>query len=236
VFSLVFFDPDCYRDHDDEVEREKCRNWRKETFSKDGYLTVGFMTLGEIALGLENFPDDEPALTFVLFFFLFIIVIVMMNVLIAIVSDSYDDAMTRAEMLFWCSQLDLIAESTILFKPGNVENGGSFPTALVKGREPLLADIKEHLVKSKNEKKWAGRVVESVRRIETDTEFKTKRLGHEMMNMKLEILDEIKLILEEQRALVAPTMRKGDSSSTRQTSSRNEMERTFHRRRERMFR
>ena len=106
----------------------------------------------------------------------------------------------------------------------------------MKGREPLLADIKEHLVKSKNEKKWAGRVVESVRRIETDTEFKTKRLGHEMMNMKLEILDEIKLILEEQRALVAPTMRKGDSSSTRQTSSRNEMERTFHRRRERMFR
>ena len=54
----------------------------KETL-KDGYLTVGFMTLGEIALGLENFPDDEPALTFVLFFFLFIIVIVMMNVLIA---------------------------------------------------------------------------------------------------------------------------------------------------------
>ena len=67
------------------------------------------------ALGLKNFPDDEPALTFVLFYFLFIIVIVMMNVLIAIVSDSYADAMTRAEMLFWCSQLDLIAESTILF-------------------------------------------------------------------------------------------------------------------------
>ena len=61
-------------------------------------------------------------------------------------------------------------------------------------------------------------------------------LALEKAKMELEILDEIKLILEEQRALVAPTMRKGDSSSTRQTSSRNEMERTFHRRRERMFR
>jgi len=39
-----------------------------------------------------------------------VIVIVMLNILIAIVSDSYADAMRRSAPLFWRARVDLIAE------------------------------------------------------------------------------------------------------------------------------
>lgn len=50
TFSLVYYDPDCYEDHDDEEERSRCSPWTEETLSQDAMLTVGFMTLGETAL------------------------------------------------------------------------------------------------------------------------------------------------------------------------------------------
>ena len=39
-----------------------------------------------------------------------VVVIVMMNILIAIVSDTYGDAMKRSVPLFWRARVDLIAE------------------------------------------------------------------------------------------------------------------------------
>jgi hypothetical protein len=38
------------------------------------------------------------------------IIIIMMNILIAIVSDSYTDAIQRSSPLFWRARVDLIAE------------------------------------------------------------------------------------------------------------------------------
>lgn len=136
------------------------------------------------------------------------IVIVLMNVLIAIVSDSFDDAITRADELYWCSRLDLIAEADNFLIPGNWDNGGSFPPFLVKGREELLSEIKEHMLNTKAQKRWEGKVVESVRRIETDAEFKAKRIESQLNAMKLEVVQEVQKLLEEQRTLLAPLLRK----------------------------
>jgi hypothetical protein len=48
--------------------------------------------------------------------FMFMIVIVMLNVLIAIVSDSYDAAMVKSTELFWRARLELVAEIKTTFK------------------------------------------------------------------------------------------------------------------------
>mmetsp|Transcript_18900 Transcript_18900/g.42955 ORF Transcript_18900/g.42955 Transcript_18900/m.42955 type:complete len:647 (+) Transcript_18900:443-2383(+) len=54
------------------------------------------------------FPTTDAAVIFTAF--AVAIIIVMMNVLIAIVSDSYADAMRRSVPLFWRARVDLIAE------------------------------------------------------------------------------------------------------------------------------
>jgi succinate dehydrogenase hydrophobic anchor subunit len=62
-------------------------------------------------------PDDFPdAYTFALSaVFLFTVVIVMLNVLIAIVSDSYDAAMVKSAQLFWSARMGLVAELSTTF-------------------------------------------------------------------------------------------------------------------------
>ena len=46
-----------------------------------------------------------------LVFFIFVVIVVLLNVLIAIVSDSYDISMARAEALYYRSRLELITET-----------------------------------------------------------------------------------------------------------------------------
>merc|ERR1711871_579689 len=47
--------------------------------------------------------------------FLFMVVIVMLNVLIAIVSDSYAEAMATAFETYWMARLDLVSEIATTF-------------------------------------------------------------------------------------------------------------------------
>ncbi|GMI20071.1 hypothetical protein TeGR_g7190, partial [Tetraparma gracilis] len=75
------------------------------------------VTLYSMLLG-DYDPDQFPttyayAISVV---FMFIIVIVMLNVLIAIVSDSYDNAMVKSTELFWLARLELVAEVSTTFK------------------------------------------------------------------------------------------------------------------------
>jgi hypothetical protein len=56
------------------------------------------------------FQTDFAGVLFTLL--MLVVVIVMMNILIAIVSDSYTDAMKRSAPLFWRARVDLIAEVT----------------------------------------------------------------------------------------------------------------------------
>lgn len=85
---------------------------------------------------LGNFDDTAYPTTdsqFVFTFFALAVVVVMMNVLIAIVSDSYTDAMSRSTPLFWRSRLELVAEYEPLMR---AENSG----ITADGTENIPAD------------------------------------------------------------------------------------------------
>jgi len=107
------------------------------------------------------------ALSVALFFiFMFFVVIVMLNVLIAVVSDSYDFAMTKAKQLFLRTRLVLVAELDSL---GIADEDFLPPWAdkhlLRLGRLPGIRYITDALhVKTesaagKNADEWTGRVL-----------------------------------------------------------------------------
>jgi hypothetical protein len=100
------------------------------------------------------------------FIFMFFVVIVMLNVLIAVVSDSYDFAMTKAKQLFLITRLVLVAELDSL----GISDEGLLPAwadryLLKFGRLPGLRFITDALhVKPESDagKKadtWTGRVL-----------------------------------------------------------------------------
>ena len=60
----------------------------------------------------DNF--DEVAVRVLLVFFILVVMIVFLNVLIAIVSDSYDLSMAKAEGLFLRSRYELITETALI--------------------------------------------------------------------------------------------------------------------------
>ena len=60
----------------------------------------------------DNF--DEVAVRILLVFFILVVMIVFLNVLIAIVSDSYDLSMAKAEGLFLRSRCELITETALI--------------------------------------------------------------------------------------------------------------------------
>ena len=69
--------------------------WQVWTYALGEFDDVGYQT--------------NPA--HVLFsFFMLALVIIMMNILIAIVSDTYDDAMRRSPQIYWRARVLLIAE------------------------------------------------------------------------------------------------------------------------------
>ena len=78
--------------------------WR--SFDTALWRTWRYAIVGEVDDGA--FPTTPSFYLFSAFGL--VIVIVMLNILIAIVSDSYKDAMMRSAPLFWRARVDLIAE------------------------------------------------------------------------------------------------------------------------------
>ena len=79
--------------------------------------SVTIMTLYGMVLGNYEYDDFTDRFTLCLsIFYMLLVVIVMTNVLIAIVSDSYDSAMVRSSELFWRARLELVAEVSSTFK------------------------------------------------------------------------------------------------------------------------
>jgi len=74
-------------------------------------------SLGEVDSGA--YPTGDSYWIFATFSL--VMIIIMMNILIAIVSDSYSDAIKRSGQLFWRARLDLISEYEPLLP--KVENG-----------------------------------------------------------------------------------------------------------------
>lgn len=59
------------------------------------------------------------------FFYSFLVFIILLNVLIAIVSDSYDDVLVKSSELFWLNRTNLIAEITSTFGWALIEDGNA---------------------------------------------------------------------------------------------------------------
>jgi len=80
----------------------------------ESILTSVLMSMGVFDRAWFNAEEDHGAFTnllvFYFFAFLFVVFIIMLNVLIAVVSDSYAFATTQAEMLFLVSRFELVAE------------------------------------------------------------------------------------------------------------------------------
>ena len=107
---------DC--EYDDEVvcgigEYETIENESKFATVTSTLQTLYMMMLGDF--NPEHFNGDYLPLALG-FLFMFIVVIIMLNVLIAIVSDSYDAAMSKSDELFWRAKFELITEVSTTFE------------------------------------------------------------------------------------------------------------------------
>mmetsp|Transcript_67110 Transcript_67110/g.184842 ORF Transcript_67110/g.184842 Transcript_67110/m.184842 type:complete len:438 (+) Transcript_67110:3268-4581(+) len=85
---------------------------------------VGSVSLGEVYQGLYDlaflgdagdhadiFSSDQLLLDI----FVFVIIVVLLNILIAIVSDSYDEAMARSRNLFWFARLKIVTRCNVTY-------------------------------------------------------------------------------------------------------------------------
>ena len=106
VIVLLFFAL-CYH----VVKREIAMNLDDDQSEQDSFLYDLFRSFvyasGEFMEG-EAWPSSLGVALFIAM--VFATNIVMLNILIAIVSDTYSDAAKRSIPLFWRARLDLIAE------------------------------------------------------------------------------------------------------------------------------
>jgi hypothetical protein len=111
MFSLMFLmlHGEGTNDEAADFELTDDRPFHSATYSM---LSVYMMVMGQFERDwYQNTSVGLTAYSITLFmFFMFFVVIVMLNVLIAVVSDSYDYAMTRATQLFLRTRLVLVAE------------------------------------------------------------------------------------------------------------------------------
>ena len=151
--------------------------------------TVVFMALG-LRTFEETFPEadsnDEGGdhlstrlyVSLMAFFvFSIMISIIMLNLLIAVVTDSYDDAITRSAMLFWYSRLLMVAEYGTLLKPGGWSSGGGYPDWFVLGKAECKQAVTDHCnFHLGATSRYAGKIMDIFSRISRDGEYKTKRM------------------------------------------------------------
>ena len=95
-----------------------------ESFSsiKNLALRLVGMTLGEY--DVDDYSDSWLMLTYFLSFML-LMTIIMLNVLIAIVSDSYDSVMIRSKKLFLRAKFQIVADMMLMF-PNTIQSKDSF--------------------------------------------------------------------------------------------------------------
>lgn len=130
---------------------------------------------------MRNFNSEELWL----WAFLMLIPIVLMNVLIAIVSDSYDSAMARSDRLYWLARLTLIADAGLLM-PKWLQTSKSSKSQL---RDEIRSELMQNL--TGHRKRWQGRVLDTFLRISKDSDFKTKHLQLELQKSSDQVREEV---------------------------------------------
>ncbi|GMH83907.1 hypothetical protein TrST_g9414 [Triparma strigata] len=103
----------------------------KDVIDGDGDISFSTPTSTAFSLYLMVLGTFEPSAIVgfwanTLFFcYSFLVVIILLNVLIAIVSDSYDDVLVKSSELFWISRTNLIAEITSTFGWALTDDSGA---------------------------------------------------------------------------------------------------------------
>lgn len=155
MFAMMFFilnveDLDAFDDGDQyDWDLTDSRPFHSPFYS---FLSVYQMIFGDFQIvWFQTETQSLTACSIVLFMlFMFFVVVVMLNVLIAIVSDSYDFALTRSEKLFLRARLQLLAEldalgltktDFMLFGKNIWSNNGSEGTGSIMGIVLVIGSI-----------------------------------------------------------------------------------------------
>ena len=155
----------------------------KESFGSLGLTLRSCYTMMLGDFETDTFPDLFSTLIFVAY--MFVVVICMLNVLIAIVSDSYDNAMVKSPELYYRSRLELIAEISTTFHRFLVKMEGKI--------EKSELDLKHHLVQSNEGDDWAGKVLDIVKRINRNTGIEIEQVKRDLnsQNEMIKIQNEL---------------------------------------------
>ena len=142
------------------------------------YFLYLFSFTGEVD-GDEVSRDSDRVFLVLL---LFVMVVVMLNVLIAIVSEAYEDAMSRGTHLFWRSRFELVAETHAFWGPKAILANVDRQTLAAILHHHLPDDLVEDTAGASHRLQLA-RIISIVRtvqhdqfRVESDLDANVKRL------------------------------------------------------------
>ena len=153
---------------------------------------------------IGDFERDWFSSMFMLLLFLgytFIVMILMLNILIAVVSDSYDYAVIKSRQLFCRARLELAAELDVMFS-GSCQGGsrysplgeGAPPNGLVSLGESILSRVSESIKMSRpldaddeNDAAddWLGRALDMERRTKKLVDASEARLAAKLEKIEM---------------------------------------------------
>ena len=142
----------------------------------------------------DNF--DEVVLRYLLVFYVLVVMVVLLNVLIAIVSDSYDISMAKAEALYYRSRLELITETAPI--------ASRLPKWMLptNDEESITESITDALDDAKKDKTDdLNRLNYTINAVEAIVDHSERRTGHRIDAVETE-LAEARKELSEMKAML----------------------------------
>ena len=135
----------------------------------------------------DNF--DEVSVRVLLVFFILVVMIVFLNVLIAIVSDSYDLSMAKAEGLFLRSRCELITETALI---ASLLPSSCLPT---HDEATIKASLATALAKARSVNDDPNRLNYTINAVAAIVDNRTQKLEAELSQTRQE-LAEMKAMLQ----------------------------------------
>ena len=138
----------------------------------------------------DNF--DQVVVRCLLVFYVLVVMVVLLNVLIAIVSDSYDISMAKAEALYYRSRLELITEMAPI--ASCVVPKWMLPTNDEESIKKRITKALAHLKKAKSHD--PHRVNYMMNRVATIVDHSERQTGHRIDAVETELAEARKELSE----------------------------------------
>ena len=133
--------------------------------------------------------------------FIFVVIVVLLNVLIAIVSDSYDLSMAKAEALYLRSRLELITETAPI---ASRLPAWMLPTldkdSITKSITEALDEAKSDKADDPNRLNYTINAVEAI--VENRSQRTEQNLRAELASMREELSDLAKVVETQQEVIM----------------------------------